>query len=66
MFAELTLTSMVLTIFVLIALFIIVKNFRMPKNFYENQKLRSNIRKNIIISNMEDESNDDKNGEPQT
>ncbi|MDO5576260.1 MAG: hypothetical protein Q4F84_04210 [Fibrobacter sp.] len=66
MFAELTLTSMVLTIFVLIALFIIVKNFRMPENFYENQKLRSNIRKNIIISNMEDEGSDEKSGKPQT
>ena len=49
-FADCTLTLMVLIFFGLIALFLVVKSFRMPEDFRQNQQIRSDIRKKMIVS----------------
>jgi hypothetical protein len=44
---------MVLIFFGLIALFLVVKSFRMPEDFRQNQQIRSDIRKKMIVSAQE-------------
>lgn len=52
-FTDYTLTLMVLIFFGLIALFLVVKSFRMPEDFRQNQQIRSDIRKKMIVSAQE-------------
>ena len=50
--SQLSLTILVVILFVLLALFMFLKCFRMPQNFQERQQMRSEVRKKLgVIKN---------------
>lgn len=55
--ADLTLTSMILVFFGLIAIFLVVRGFRMPEDFQKNEQIRSDIRKKRIVFNQQEAQN---------